>query len=103
MNALKAWVLGAALAMAAGQALAQDVYDDAAQGAPSAEAMAFDLLLVRPVSLVGTVLGCGVWLAALPLSLLMTGINGEFPTEPGEQLVAKPFAYTFDRPLGQID
>lgn len=73
----------------------QDGFDDG----PSATAMAFDLLLVRPVSLVATVVSTGLFIVAAPLSL----IAGHAPSEEAKKLVEEPAAFTFTRPLGQMD
>ena len=76
--------------------IAVQAQDDVLDNTPSAGAMAVDLLLIRPVSLVGTVLGLGVFILDLPLA----AIQGELPREPARKLVVEPFEYTFSRPLG---
>jgi hypothetical protein len=80
--------------------------DDAAQteevmpdAAPSAGAMVFDLVIVRPLGLIATILGSGVFLLQLPLDL----IQGKPPVDPAQKLVVEPARYTFDRPLGVMD
>lgn len=65
---------------------------------PSATAMAFDVAVVRPVSLVATVAGTGLFIVSLPFSLL-----GHNTDKAGERLVAEPAKYTFTRPLGNFD
>ncbi|MGB7755270.1 MAG: hypothetical protein WBL23_04310 [Salinisphaera sp.] len=65
---------------------------------PSAAAMAFDAVVVRPVSLVATVAGTGLFVVSLPFSLL-----GHNTDKAGERLVAEPAKYTFTRPLGDFD
>lgn len=82
-------------AMSPGLASANEAFDDS----PSAAGMAIDLLVVRPVSLVATVLGAGLFVVQLPLSL----IQFEAPKEPAKQLVVTPFRYTFSRRLGSED
>lgn len=72
---------------------------DTVDEAPSAGAMAFDLILVRPLSLFATVIGTGLFVLDLPLSLVM----GEAPSVPAQVLVVEPARYTFRRPLGQIN
>ncbi|MDB5972058.1 MAG: hypothetical protein JWQ90_4508 [Hydrocarboniphaga sp.] len=67
--------------------------------APSAGAMAFDLVVVRPLSLVATMLGSGLFLLQLPLDL----IQGTPPVDPAQKLVVEPARYTFDRPLGVME
>ena len=66
-------------------------------GVPSAEAMLIDGLIVRPASLVGTVVGTGVFLITLPFSALSGNVS-----EAGSRLIAEPAAYTFTRCFGCI-
>lgn len=65
--------------------------------APSSGAMAFDALVVRPVSLVGTLLGSVVFVASLPFSAIGGNVG-----QAGHRLVVEPGAFTFDRPLGDF-
>jgi len=65
---------------------------------PSAEEMLFDVLLVRPLGLVTTVLGTGFFTIALPFSL-MGGNTGQV----FDVLVVNPAAFTFTRPVGELD
>ncbi len=67
-------------------------------GLEPGEAMMVDALLVRPVSLVGTVLGTAAFIVSLPFTL-PSGSAGE----AGQKLVVEPAAYTFTRPLGELD
>ena len=60
--------------------------------------MVADLVLVRPLSLVGTVLGTAVFLVALPFTLPSGSVE-----KTANALVADPFEYTFNRPLGDFD
>ena len=66
---------------------------------PSGGAMAFDLLIVRPMGVVATVLGAGFFVLSLPFTVGTE--NG--PENAGEKLVAEPARFTFTRPLGQMD
>lgn len=88
----------AALLCAAATAQAEEIRDGI-DDAPSATAMAFDLLLIRPVSLAATVVGVGLFVAQLPLSIII----GEPPAEPAKKLVLEPASYTFRRPLGHME
>lgn len=90
--------VGAALALSASVAVADD-FREGIDDSPSAGAMAFDLLIVRPVGLVATVLGTGLFIVQLPLSL----IQGEAPSAPAQKLVVEPAEFTFKRPLGVIE
>ncbi|MDY0011745.1 MAG: hypothetical protein RBS40_02490 [Rhodocyclaceae bacterium] len=60
--------------------------------------MVADLLLVRPVSLVGSVLGAAVFLVSLPFTLTTQSTD-----EAARELLGKPLEYTFYRPLGDFD
>jgi hypothetical protein len=60
--------------------------------------MAADLVLVRPLGFVGTVLGTAGFVVSLPFTL-PTGSAGE----AGRALVVRPFEYTFNRPLGDFE
>jgi len=62
---------------------------------PSPITMAADAVLVRPVLLGTTVVGTGLFLLTLPLTLI--GGNAD---ETGRQFVISPFKATFARCLG---
>ncbi len=97
MRILKAACLAIAMATASAPAPAQvssEIYEDT----PSAGAMAVDLLVVRPVSLVGSVLGLGLFVIDLPFSVL----RGEPPKESAQRFVVEPLRYTFARDLGRM-
>lgn len=66
--------------------------------APSGEAMVVDAMLVRPASLVATVVGTGFFLVSLPFSILGGNVD-----DAGRNLVLKPAKTTFIRPLGEFD
>ena len=59
-------------------------------------AMAADLVIVRPIGLLATVLGSAVFVVSLPFTLL--GGNVE---EAAKALVVEPARFTFVRPLGE--
>ena len=73
----------------------QAVIDDS----PSSAAMAVDLLMVRPLSLVATGVGAVLFVLDLPLSV----IQGELPREPARKLVVEPFRFTFTRRLCSME
>jgi hypothetical protein len=56
-----------------------------------------DVLIERPIGLVMTVSGFGLFIVTLPFSAL--GGNAQ---EVGNKLVERPFKYTFKRPLGHF-
>lgn len=65
--------------------------------APSAEHMLADLILVRPIMLVGTALGTAAFLVSLPFTALGGNVD-----EAKKRLVEEPGSYTFTRPLGDL-
>ena len=60
--------------------------------------MALDLIVVRPIGLVASVIGTAVFVPALPLTL-PSGSAGE----TAHEWIAAPLEYTFNRPLGNFD
>jgi hypothetical protein len=93
--------LVAAAALSAASAVAnaaEDRYGDSVSTAPSAEAMAFDLILIRPLGLVATVAGVGLFVVQLPISLFTWNLH-----DPAERLVVEPARFTFARDLGSMD
>ncbi len=62
---------------------------------PSSGAIAADILLLRPLSFVGTVLGTVVFVAGLPFEAIAGDVSG-----PAKRLVVEPAKFTFSRPLG---
>ncbi|MEC9362270.1 MAG: hypothetical protein ACPHN2_19240 [Sinimarinibacterium flocculans] len=96
MNSLKHFAAAAVLALAASVGHAQM---DSVDESPSAAAMAFDFVVVRPLGLVATVGGIALFIAQLPFAL----IQGEPPSEPAQRFVVEPAAYTFTRPLGELE
>lgn len=64
----------------------------------SAGAMAVDVLAVRPLGFVATVLGTGLFVVSLPFSALGGNVD-----EAAENLVVNPARFTFVRPLGEYD
>jgi hypothetical protein len=61
----------------------------------SGSTMTADLILVRPLGIVATVLGCAVFVVSLPFSAL-----GGNTKQASQKLVKEPAAFTFTRPLG---
>lgn len=60
-------------------------------------AMAVDLVLVRPLGMVGTVLGATGFIVSLPFSAA-----GGNAAEAARKLVVEPVKYVFARPLGHF-
>jgi hypothetical protein len=56
-----------------------------------------DVLIVRPITLVGTVLGTALFIVSLPFSIPSGSV-----TMTARKLIAEPFKYTFTRPLGDF-
>jgi len=59
--------------------------------------MLLDTFLLRPLMLVGTVVGAATFVVTLPFSALGGNVS-----ESAETLVLEPAIYTFRRPLGDI-
>ena len=75
-------------------AVAQETYPrDTDSGA-----MAADLIFVRPISLVSSVVGAVIFVVALPFTL-----PSQSTDQAGTALVTKPLEYTFNRRLGDFD
>ena len=74
--------------------------DDGAviDNAPTAEAMTFDLFIMRPLGLVGTVRGTAVYIVALPVNILTLNL-----ADPARRLILEPAKYTFVRDLGDLN
>ena len=96
---VKFTTLIAAAAFALTAMTAQADQYDGIDDTPSAMAMAADLVLVRPLGLVATVVGTALFVVQLPLSVVM----GEPPADPARKLVVEPAQFTFSRPLGKMD
>ena len=57
-----------------------------------------DILLLRPICLVGTVLGTAMFVVALPFSIPSGSVK-----MTAKKLIVEPFKYTFTRPPGEFD
>jgi hypothetical protein len=64
---------------------------------PSAAAIAADLIVLRPVGLIGTLLGACGFVISLPVTIPTKKVDSI-----GQDLVIAPFHYTFERPLGKF-
>lgn len=73
-------------------------YDQVIDDTPSAEAMTFDLFIVRPLGLAGTIVGTAVYFVALPVNLLTFNL-----VDPARRLIVEPAKFTFVRDLGDLD
>jgi hypothetical protein len=85
----------AALLTAGSPALAGDDYPSYGENGTG---MAADLFLVRPISLVGAIVGAAVFVVTLPFTLTTQSTD-----EAARELLGKPLEYTFNRPLGDFD
>lgn len=86
-------LIALALAFAAGTAAAQDETVTGDKGSD----MFADLIFLRPLGVVTTVVGAAAWVVALPFTL-PSGSAGDAARE----MVGKPAEYTFNRPLGEF-
>ena len=92
-------LVAGSLALVSSAASAEQTYAaDSASTAPSAEAMAFDLVLVRPLGLAATAIGVGLFVAQLPFALFTWNLK-----DPAQRLIVAPAKFTFSRDLGQMD
>ncbi len=57
-----------------------------------------DVLVIRPATLVGTVLGTALFVVALPFSIPSGSVKTTAKT-----LIVEPFKFTFTRPLGEFE
>jgi hypothetical protein len=71
---------------------ADDTFSDGGGGA-----IITDLIVVRPVSIVATAVGCCAFVAALPFTVW----SKERISTAGNALVVKPGKFAFVRPLGE--
>lgn len=84
-------IVAAALLLALGTpAFARDTTGDF-------EAVAADVILARPLWLVATVIGTGLFVVTLPVAAMSKSVE-----KTGRTLVAKPAHATFTRPLGDF-
>ena len=65
---------------------------------PTSGEKALDAVVVRPMTLATSAVGLAAWVVTLPFTIP----NGGF-ADAGREWVVEPFAYTFDRPLGEMD
>lgn len=77
-------------------ASAKDYKDDYI-GTPSGGEMMLDGILIRPLMLVSTVLGTAVFVITLPFTAFGGNVG-----DAADRLIVEPGAYTFGRPLGEI-
>ena len=63
---------------------------------PNASAMLVDFLVVRPLGALSFVLGTGLFVVSLPISITAGKVDGAYET-----LMLKPARLTFIRPLGE--
>ncbi|MBF0138019.1 MAG: hypothetical protein HQL65_17440 [Magnetococcales bacterium] len=61
-----------------------------------------DLLILRPLGLVATVMGSVAFVVTLPLLERETGVLDR-ARDSREMFIYRPLRYTFSRPLGQLE
>jgi len=82
------------LTMSGFQAVAQD---EMSTEKATGEAMAADLVLLRPLGIAATAIGTVLFVASLPFSAPGGNAKGAF-----NKLVGEPGGFTFARPLGKV-
>jgi len=95
-NLMKRSLVVAALTAAmAGQSMAanEQLPKDRAGGD-----MLMDAVFARPMGLIAIVVGSTAFVVALPFTLFSGSVGSS-----ADELVKKPIAYTFRRPLGQLE
>lgn len=95
MKKLSVLVLAVFLALAVPAASMAADYGD--HGEPSAGAIVFDIVLVRPLGVAATALGTAFFIAGLPFTLPTASVG-----TAGRKLVVDPLAFTFKRPIGEV-
>ena len=95
-NALLALVLVVTSSLPVSTAVARGA--DEVRGLTSSDAMVIDALIIRPVMLVTTVVGVAAFVVSLPFTVPSDSVG-----KAGEVLVKEPAAYTFTRPLGELE
>ena len=63
-----------------------------------ADSALWDVLILRPAGIIACAVGLGASVVALPFAAASNSRE-----EVTQALIADPFAYTFKRPIGQID
>jgi len=75
-----------------------EMYAKETANAPSAEEMALDVVLVRPLGIVSLAAGTAFFIVSLPFTIPSGSVGAA-----ARRLVAEPFKFTFTRPLGERD
>ena len=75
----------------------RSAYAEENMGEPSSFDYFIDALVWRPVGFCATIMGTGLFIIYLPLS-----IPGKSVSKSKEKLVVAPFDFTFKRPLGDV-
>jgi hypothetical protein len=57
----------------------------------------FDLLVMRPVGMIGLAVGAVLW---LPAAAMTAAVQPSELYKPTEALIKKPYRYVFDDPIG---
>ena len=65
----------------------------------SGETMAFDFFVLRPLGLVTTVGGCALYIVSFPFTIW----SGKNHKRALHHFIVVPGAYTFGRPLGEVN
>lgn len=68
------------------------------QEEPSSTAIIFDVLITRPLGIVATAVGAAVFVVGLPFTIPTRSVG-----LAADKLVVDPLAFTFRRPVGQVD
>ncbi len=66
-------------------------------GDPAAGVIAVDVLVVRPISFVGSILGTVFFVVALPVSIPSGSVD-----VVARKMIVEPWKFTFSRPIGEF-
>ena len=81
-------------ALIAGPALAEKQFSNVESSHASP---LFDVLVMRPVGLIGLAFGALLW---LPAAAMTAAVQPSEVSKPTEMLIKKPYRYVFDDPIG---
>lgn len=92
--ASKLFAAALAVAFLAGPAVAEQQFTDVEASHTSPM---FDVLVMRPIGLIGLGVGALLW---VPAAAMTAAIQPSEISKPTEMLVKRPYRYVFDDPIG---
>ncbi len=95
---MKRKVIAVACALALGLTGTSQAFAGGSSYYADPEDIVVDVVLVRPICFVATILGSALFVVSLPVAATSKSVHAT-----GEALVAKPAWATFTRPIGDMD